>query len=149
MRIEEKTTKRVITETREVYIANDGKEFETRSLCEDYERDLRTAELEKKIAKLKIDKLDGVLPLTDSDDWRDIDIFWYNVKDGEDYDMIFDYFDSCSCVDCFREPKFYPTVMCVVDHDDFADVYYMDEIIDQTKWFFDLFNMDVNIAERK
>lgn len=149
MRTETRTEQRVVTDTRTIYIADDGKEFESKTMCEEHERALKVAEYEKLISGLQIDDLNGVLPITNSDEWRDCDAQWYNVKDKNDYNTIYEYYELCSNIDYFYEPKSYPAIMGVLDYDDYADVYYIDNIIEQVKLFFNEFYMDVNIKERK
>lgn len=77
MKKEIKTSQRIVTDTITVYIADDGKEFDNKIACENYEKDLKENELEMQISPFKIEKLDGVLPITNAGDWRDVDASWY------------------------------------------------------------------------
>lgn len=147
MKIEKRTTQRMITDTYMIYVSEDGKEFNNETECKNYEKDLEETKLEKLISTFKIDKLDGVLPVTDNDEWRECDIRWYDVKNENDYKMIYNYYGLHSDNEYFYVPEFYPAIMCVVDDGHFADVYYMNNIIKQVKHFFNRFNIDISIKQ--
>ncbi len=149
MRTETKTEQRVITDTYTVYISDNGKVFETKKACEEYEKTLKVAEYKRRIDKLKINNLDDILPITlNGEDWREYNTRWYNVKDKNDYDAIYNYYTLSSYM-YYLEPESYPTVIGIVENYDFVDVYSIDSIIDQVKCFFSKLNMSVNIKEKK
>ena len=148
MKKEIKTSQRIVTDTFTVYIADDGKEFDNKIACENYEKDLKQNELEMKISHFKIDKLDGVLPINNAGEWRDVDASWYNVNREEDFNLIYEYYSLCSNGDYFNKPDSFPAIMCVVDDGNYADVYYLDDIINEVKSFFNIFNMNVTITDK-
>ena len=143
MLIENRT--KTITNTYTVYIALDGKEFDDEKKCIEYEKKLD--KLDNAISSLRIYEYNNYLPITNSDEWRDCDVHWFRVNNEDDYAAIYDYYDSHSTTDYFREPTSYPTLMCVIDYYDYGDVYYMSEIIETVKLFFKDFGMNVDIKD--
>ena len=139
MRKEQRTEERVIRDTRTVYIADDGKEFEgykAEEECKYYERKLALKEFEKAVLPLRIDKYDGLLPITNWDEWRDCDAYWYKIENKSHYDIVEKYYETQGIETYFKEPSSYPAIMCVVECDGYADGYYLDKLIEITKTYF-------------
>lgn len=147
MREEKRTEERIVTSTRTIYIADDGKEFDSKTICEEYEREVKEEAAEKIIEKLRINELNGLLPLTNNDEWRDCDVSWFKLNDDSDFGMIYNYYDLRKATEYFYEPKSYPNIMCVVEYDCYADIYYIDDIIETTKDFYKDFGFDVTISK--
>ena len=129
---------RMIEEEYEVFIADDGTSFSTKSECIEYERNIKR----KPISKLRIEKLDGLVPLTDGMTCDSNEFYWYKVKNEDDFNTLDSYYEGKVC-----EPKAYPNILClevsewyVNDNLNF-DVYSYEltDIMDSIKEFMDKF----------
>ena len=128
----------MIEEEYEVFIADDGTSFSTKSECIEYERNIKR----KPISKLRIEKLDGLVPLTDGMTCDSNEFYWYKVKNEDDFNTLDSYYEGKVC-----EPKAYPNILClevsewyVNDNLNF-DVYSYEltDIMDSIKEFMDKF----------
>ena len=151
MRKEERTEERIITDTRTVFIADDGTEFDgynAEMKCKEYEKNKEIYKLESEIKKYQIDEYEGLFPFPVYDEWRDCDCLWYNIKNKDEYDLIEKYYDLKDKNDIyFSEPKSYSAIMCAVEYDGYTDGYYLDEIIKEIGKFLKCFHMNIEIKE--
>ena len=78
----EKEIKKV--ETRTVYVAEDGTEFNNKWKCQKYEEEVWFEEAQAAIEKYHIADLDNQTPISDSGDTCDTnDYLWYRVLDAD------------------------------------------------------------------
>lgn len=148
MKIEtRKEIKEVVTN---VYVADDGTEFDGKYDCEVYEYELKTKRLNEQIAKLELKKLNDIPPLDtkaryiqDNHNFR-----WFKVNDKKDVDLI-----GAMYGDGVVEPKQYPDVICVeIDEDtNYYEAWslYLSGMKQETIEFWEHFGLKVNFEEVK
>lgn len=95
---------RMIEEEYEVFVADDGVLFKTKSECIEYERIMKR----KPINKLHIEKLDGLVPLTDGMTCDSNEFYWYKVNNEDDFNTLNSYYEGKVC-----EPNVYPNILCL------------------------------------
>ena len=144
MKIKERTEQRVVTETYNIYIADDGKEFDTKKQCEMYEKEQLFLKKEKSVNMLKLSY--DLLPLTLYDDWRECDVDWYRIENETQYNTLKEYYElKGSGTEYFSAPESYPATICVTDYEEYAETYYLDTLIEVTKKYFSTFGLNVTI----
>lgn len=80
-------TKAIIQEV-PVYIADDGTEFNTEAECRDYEVKNEMKPKIEKAEKLRIIKLDNVMPLIDEELNEDHTYIWYKLTNENDFRIV-------------------------------------------------------------
>ena len=121
------------------YIANDGREFLREEDCERYEkklwRDMKIREAEK----LRIRKLDGVVPITRGLEVNEDNGFiWYKVNCEADFKIIVEAYDNR--YNDFLSSATYPNILCVesngfLRYTGDACGYWLDEMRSATETF--------------
>ena len=65
-------------------MAEDGTTFDDESECVEYERNVKM----QPVSKLHIEKLDGLVPLTDGMTCDGNEFYWYKVNDEDDFNAL-------------------------------------------------------------
>lgn len=117
--MKKKTKSRMIEEKYEVFVAEDGTTFDTASECVEYERNIRM----QPVSKIHIEKLDGLVPLTDGMTCDGNEFYWYKVNDEDDFNTLNAYYEGK--VD---EPKEYPNILCLEVNECYIDGYLMFDV---------------------
>lgn len=117
--MKKETKSRMIEEKYEVFVAEDGTTFDTASECVEYERNIRM----QPVSKLHIEKLDGLVPLTDGMTCDGNEFYWYKVNDEDDFNTLNAYYEGK--VD---EPKEYPNILCLEVNECYIDGYSMFDV---------------------
>ena len=119
-------TKNITMEVqKEIYIAEDGTEFDTKQKCSSYEFRKKKEKLIEATEKLRIEDLDEVIPLVDSEISENNMFRWYKVNNKDDYEVL-----KKACVGCYtnltKEPKNYPEIICLemCDYEEFRGCIY-------------------------
>lgn len=88
--MEIRTEKRMVEQLINTYIAEDGKEFGTKSECEDYEADLESARLRAGAEKFEIKELNDTYPLdVDGGEIMENHCYkWYRVNNAEELNTV-------------------------------------------------------------
>ena len=149
MKVETRTEERLVTTEYKVFVAIDGKEFDSEKSCKKYEKELEVKRLEPMFEKLKIKELDGIHPITLWDsEWPEKDYWWCLLKSADDYKTVVDYYDALNIsTEYISEPSKYPMMLCIAEEDDYIDTYDMDHLMAATKAFYKKFNINVNFKE--
>ena len=79
---------RIVEEKYDVFVAEDGTTFDTARECVNYEKKRKQQSFIEEAEKLRIEKLDGVIPVTDIEHREDNKYFWYTVRNKDDLDLI-------------------------------------------------------------
>lgn len=141
MRIEKRIVKPIPTEYEtEVYIADDGTEFNDKWECKQYEERQKCIKALESIKKYKI-KFEGV-PLDDDGHWSNLSTYrWYKVNNEDELNEI------CEVFDDFVSVKEYPAYVCFETSEDnyigTASSITLEEIMEITQEFFERFGMEV------
>lgn len=91
------------------YVAEDGKEFETKKQCKKYESEKKIITAIKIAEKLRINSLDRVIPLdADGDTEPEYSYIWYELKNEKDFNLLYNAYG-----DSIKKPKKYPEIVCV------------------------------------
>lgn len=131
-KFKKKTMKYVETEV-DVFVANDGKQFETEQECLDYEAQLE--EREKRRAQLLIPELDDLLPLSnDLDNGYDHTYQWYRVNSKDDFELLNENYRYA-----LVEPEVYPDIICVQEYADDYVTYLLTDLISDINKFLNHF----------
>lgn len=150
MKTETRKEEHVIVNERTVYIADDGKEFNSEEECILHETGYEKDYLESKFEAMKIKEFDGIAPLNVDSDWPERDFWWFNLKNKDDYDLIVNYYKTTRLeVDWMREPSTYPALVCMMESYDYVDTMYFDSIIKKTKLFFEHLGYTINIVKEE
>ncbi len=110
MRIE----KREKTVYEEIYIADDGTQFDTKHHCLEYEKKIEMCKKTKDAEKLRIRELDDVIPLIDVETYTEHEYVWYKLESEKDFNILKEAFEHS--ID-FTVPDGYPTLYCVESFD--------------------------------
>ena len=111
----EEVVEREITrvETKTVYIAEDGTQFDSKWKCQKYEEEVRFENAQAAIEKYHIEDLDNKTPISDSGDTCDTyEYLWYRVPDAA---------AEAEISNCYKEAmsnikiKEYPEVIAIED----------------------------------
>ena len=146
MREEIRKEERVVVNEYKKYIAEDGKEFDTKRECQNYELDLAIEKAEEKTKQFIIDV--DITPLTLYDDFRECDTKWYKVNSIDDLETVKEYYSLKSGDEYGYNVYSFPAIVCIADYDDYYDVYTLENIMKQTEGFFDKFNIKINFEGR-
>lgn len=79
---------RTVEEDYEVFVAEDGVVFDTAKECVDYEKKRKRWIFIEEAEKLRIGKLDGIMPVTDIEHREDNKYSWYTIRNKDDLDLI-------------------------------------------------------------
>lgn len=86
--MKKETKSRMIEEKYEVFVAEDGTTFDTARECVNYEKKRKQRKFIEEAEKLRIEKLDNVIPVTDIEHQEDNNYSWYAVQNKDDLDLI-------------------------------------------------------------
>lgn len=104
----EKYVKQLVEEEREIYVADDGKEFTTEKECISYEKNLLKEREIKAAERLRISDLDEFVPLsTDGSVNGDNTFRWYKVKNEKEFNILNMAYSNN------LQPDNYPETICV------------------------------------
>ena len=136
------------------YIANDGREFLREEDCERYEKKLRRDMKIREAEKLRIRKLDGVVPITrELEANNDHKFIWYKVNCEDDFKIITEAYND----NRYNENEFfgsvaYPNILCVesngfLQYTGDAYGYWLDEMRSATETFWTSFGYRVTLEK--
>lgn len=146
----------MVTELREVvvkkYIADDGTEFEYKSDCETYERNLSLKKYIKQADDMRIKELDDVLPLDCNGMVEENNNFrWFVLDNKVDYDIVRKAYADAS----LPIPKEYPTIICIEsssyyteEYNDDCYGYLLENIMVDTKEFWGKLGYEVSFTKK-
>lgn len=118
----EKYVKQLVEEEREIYVADDGKEFTTKKECISYEKNLLKESKIEAAEKLRISDLDEFIPLsTDGLVNGDNTFRWYKVRSEEEFNILDRAYSNN------LQPDNYPEIICV---ETVGHIPYMDDAYD-------------------
>lgn len=149
------TTKTITEEkVKTIYVASDGKEFDSELRCKRYEREINLSQLGNDILHLTIMRewYGDLYPLSYNTNFDDAYCNWYKLNNADDFDMIARYysmFDSFFGNPRFDKPTSYPCIVCVAESREdkyrWAFATTLDNIIQDTKQFFKKFGYTCDI----
>jgi len=129
-----------VTKTETIYVADDGKEFKNLYDCRDYEINKRY----ENIKKYELESLRSLVPL-DYDGMSDESGFvWYKVNNLEEYNEIENAFSNMEWYHK-HSPNSFPATFCIEDYNGWLTMHYLDEIINNTKRYFEKFGLKTTI----
>jgi hypothetical protein len=146
----------MVTELRKVvvkkYIADDGTEFEYKSDCETYERNLSLKKYIKQADDMRIKELDDVLPLDCNGMVEENSYFyWFSLNSKKDFDIVRKAYDNAT----LPVPKEYPTILCVEsnsyhteEYNDDCYGYLLENIMADTKKFWKKLGYEVSFTKK-
>lgn len=147
--MEEKVVEREIKkiETKTVYIAEDGTEFDNKWKCQKYEEEVRFEDAQAAIAKYHIADLDNKTPISNSGDTCDTnDYLWYRVLDAE---------AETEIRKCYREAmsdisiKSYPEIIAIENPGiDASYAFTLSDMKELTKNFFNELGIKTTFEEK-
>lgn len=145
--MEIRTEKRIVEQLINTYIAEDGKEFGTKSECEDYEADLESARLRAGAEKFEIKELEDTYPLdVDGQEIQENHCYkWYRVNNAEELNTVANLYNAD-----FGEFKTYPQTICVeyeYYHDEFRWIYSLSDMKQSTVEFWKKHGFEVEFKE--
>lgn len=120
--MKKETKSRMIEEKYEVFVAEDGTTFDTASECVNYEKKRKQWKFIEEAEKLRIEKLNNVMPVTDIEHREDNKYSWYTIRNKGDLDLIakacgYHNFDEASPIEINC-----PEILCV-ETLDYAEEY--------------------------
>lgn len=149
MREEIRKEERTIVDEFSIYIAEDGKEFESKRECEKYEKQLL---VEKYLDR----ELNDLIPIHYDSSFSDYNSYrWFKVNNKEEFDDL-DEALSDNGYYYLHEVKTYPNYICLESEDDYelngwnTDYNYnLDESMEIAKAYFDLFGIEVEFKRKE
>ena len=132
--MEIRTEKKIVEQLINIYVAEDGKEFDNKIDCENYEKELESAKLRAEAEVFELKELEDVYPLdAQGKEVPENHCYkWYKVNNIEELNKVANLYNAD-----FGEFKTYPQTICV-EHD-----YYYDEY----KWIYTLSDMQRQTIE--
>lgn len=145
--MEIRTEKKLVERVVDIYIAVDGKKFNTKVDCENYERELEDAKLRAEAEKFEIKELEDTYPLdTDGQEIQENHCYkWYKVNNAEELNTVAIFHNAD-----FGEFKTYPQTICVeyeYYHDEFRWIYSLSDMKQSTVEFWKKHGFDVEFKE--
>lgn len=132
--MEIRTEKRIVEQLINTYIAFDGKEFDTKVDCENYEREIESKKIRTEAEKFEIKELNDTYPLdVDGGEIMENHCYkWYRVNNAEELNTVAIFHNAN-----IGEFETYPQTICV-EYD-----YYYDEFV----WLYSLSDMKKGTIE--
>lgn len=131
-----------------VYVAEDGREFDTKEECELHEKRMKREALVEKAKKFCVQGLKNVMPLVNQQTSEESVYDWFHVKDRE----MFLFLKELFRLDGEYNGN-YPALLCVefVDEEYGTDAYLytMEDCINSTKDFWKKFGVELDIEQRQ
>ena len=130
------------------YIAVDGKEFDNKIDCENYEKELESAKLRAEAEVFELKELEDVYPL----DARGGEVpenhcyKWYKVNNTEELNKVANLYNAD-----FGEFKDYPQTICIeydYHYDEYRWIYTLSDMQRQTIEFWEKHGFDVEFKTR-
>lgn len=101
---------KIIEQEITTYISEDGKIFSTKLDCLKYEEEVENKDRIKEAEKLRIEKLDNMIPINDDALPNDNNCFyWYKLNTKEDFEILIKAYRNGN----LDEPEHFPTLYCV------------------------------------
>lgn len=82
---------RTVRQEVEVFQSFDGKKFDKREECEEYEEKVRKNR--KRLSEMCIDELEGMMPCDGDEHYESSDYSWYKVNNAAEVEFLNDYFN--------------------------------------------------------
>lgn len=139
--MEVKREKIMVEQTVTKYIANDGREFLRENNCKLYEKKLRQDEKIRAAEKLRIKKLDEVVPISIGGEVNSDNIFiWYRIENAQDFETILEAYTSRHGYVEVGKPGRFPNVLCIEtigreEYEDSSYGYWFDQMMNDTQIF--------------
>lgn len=127
-----------------VYVAVDGQQFNSKEECKAHEKQIKK-HLEN-INKYAVE-IDSI-PLS-TEYFSDMDTYtWFKVNNEEELDDLSDHIGYC-----FATPNSYPAYFCVETEGEFDGdvpdyVYSLESMMEEAKWFFEMFGYDIEFKSK-
>lgn len=140
----EKYVKQLVEEEREIYVADDGKEFKTKRECISYEKNLEKEREIKAAERLRISDLDEFVPLSTDGSVNGDNMFrWYKVKNEEEFNILnMEYSNNL-------QPDNYPETICVETVGHIAYDYHLSRMMEDTKNFWEKLGYEVTFEKER
>ena len=142
--MEIRTEKKLIERVVDTYIAVDGKEFDNKKACMDYEFELEVGKIMEEVKKFQfID--DGYVPCDGQENMESHFYEWYKVENAEQLEQLQNLYDGVPCVENF------PEYICCERYDETDYDVYAQTLTgckEYVKLFFDKFGIDVEFKTR-
>lgn len=108
------TRKEKVEKKYTVYIADDGKEFDSESKCREYENSIGRKNM-KELEPFMVKELKEMIPIHFSAEYSEMCYYtWFKANNKEEFDKINKILDNV-----FDEPNEYPYYMCVETESEF------------------------------
>ena len=124
---------KLVEKEEEVFIAEDGKEFDNEKDCIDYEKEIKRSNIAGYVASLEIEEAHDMIPIGNDGGCSTCSIYtWYRVNTEKDLKAIEEYYDQV-----ITRVKL-PTIIAI-EEGDWTDFYYYDieDIKEMVREFFD------------
>ena len=145
--MEIRTERRMVEQLINIYIAEDGKEFDTKVDCESHEREIEYAKLRAEAEVFELKELNDTYPL-DAEGGEVLENHcykWYKVNNAEELNTVANLYNGD-----FGDFKTYPQTICVeyeYYHDEFRWIYTLSDMQRQTIEFWKKHGFDVEFKE--
>lgn len=136
----------IIEHKKTIYIASDGKEFNCKEICRNYEKSLVVKNLMKTANDFRIVEMEDWLPICYSPySEYDSTFQWYRVRSNEDVDLLAKIYDET-----FPYPESYPELICVENYCSGDEIfsYTGTDMIRSVKSFFESAGYECVITEK-
>ena len=131
--MEERKQIKLVEKEVKIFIAEDGKEFDNKKDCIDYEKEIKRSNIAGYVASLEIEEAYNMIPI-DNDLGCSISstYTWYRVNTEKDLKAIEEYYDQF--ITCVKLPT-----IIAIEEGDWTDFYYYDieDIKEMVREFFD------------
>lgn len=136
-----------IIQTTNTYIAIDGKEFDNKIDCENYEKELESAKLRAEAEVFELKELEDTYPLdAEGGEVPEGHCYkWYKVNNTEELNKVANLYNAD-----FGEFKTYPQTICVeydYYYDEYRWIYTLSDMQRQTIGFWKKHGFDVEFKE--
>lgn len=135
---------RTVRQEVEIYQAFDGKKFDKREECEEYEE--KAQKLKTRLHKMRIDELEGMMPCDGDEHYESSDYSWYKVNNADEVEFLNDYY-NLSYTYTIKESDA-PDIICIEkgsDDDNWA--YPLKKSREYVKSLFEGLNIQVTFSD--
>ena len=152
MRVE----KRKVVIEKEIFIAEDGKEFDSKYDCDDYEYELKMLRLEKSVdEKLRLYNVESNwVSIANPDKRVSKDYRWFKIENREDLELFCkgykQYHRGLADPGYVEAFLVYPDFICLVDYPEGPDDpmwFSLSEMVGRSNSFLNQFGMEINIKK--
>lgn len=126
---------KIVTETRKIYVALDGTEFDDKLCCIDYEDELKRKQAEQSVEDLRI-QAEAEWPGLQGN-MNYFELLYFRINSKEDLERVEKAY-QLTRVWSFRDLKdkiHYPDILCVVDDDEGFRCYLVSELVEEANQF--------------